>query len=311
MGTPAFALPSLEILDHSSHHLAAVVTRPDKPTGRGREVRFSPVKEWALRRSLTVLQPEGMKADHFLDEVRTISPDIIVTVAFGRLLTTTLLELPPLGAINLHASYLPAYRGAAPIHRAVIDGAAYSGVTVIDLTKDLDAGDIIVREKEEISPRDTAGTLHDRLAEKGAVLLLKALDVLAAGQAEKSGQDHHLATYAPPLTPEDERLDWNLSSLQLYNRIRGLNPWPGSYTTFNGKRLKVWRAAWPGEEEAHRGAAHPPGTVLEVGSEYLTIAAGKGILTLLDVQPSGKKCMDAGSFCCGYRIEPGCRLGEE
>ncbi len=310
MGTPSFALPSLASLYSSAHRLEAVVTRPDKPVGRGGKVRQSPVKLWAVRHGVDVNQPDKVNEQNFLTWLKNKAPDLIVTAAFGRILSREILQLPPLGAINLHASYLPYYRGAAPIHRAVMDGAPYSGVSIIKMTPELDAGDIIAREKEKITFRDTAGTLHDRLAQKGASLLVEAIGNLAGGKVRPVPQDESLATYAPPLEPEEEKLDWTLSAAELYNRIRGLNPWPGAYTCLNGKRLKVWWAELP-EEDDSKSDDYLPGTILTVGEDHLRVATGKGVLTLIEVQPAGKKRMNAGSFCCGYRLEPGCRFNEE
>ena len=307
MGTPAFALPSLDLLHLSPHTIVALVVPPDRPVGRGRKVRYAPTREWALQHGVVTAQPDKINDSTFVDWLEEINPDLIVTVAFGRLLPRVVLQLPALGCINLHASYLPAYRGSAPIHRAVIEGAAYSGVTIMHMAPELDAGDIIMQEKEPISILDTAGMLHDRLAERGAALLLKAIDALAEGNAVRVPQDHSLATYAPPLTADDERLDWNLGAAELYNRIRGLNPWPGAYTTCGDRRIKVWKAVHPEivDQNSETASCHKPGTILAVGEASLTIATGDGALTLLDLQPAGKKTMDAGSFCCGYRIEPG------
>ena len=310
MGTPAFALPSLDLLNQSPHRIGALVAPPDRPCGRGGKVRLAPTKQWALKHRVEVIQPEKTGESVFLAWLKEKQPDLIVTVAFGRLLNPAILQLPALGCINLHASYLPAYRGAAPIHRAVIEGAQYSGVSVIEMSPELDAGAIIMQEKEVISPFDTAGMLHDRLALRGASLLSKAIDALAMGKAKLKPQNHAQATYAPPLGPGDERLDWKNSATEIYNRIRGLNPWPGAYTGFEGRRLKVWRAALPKIAESGLDQ-QPPGTVIAVGRESLTVATGKGVLTLLELQPAGKKPMDAGSFCCGYRIEPGSRLDGE
>lgn len=311
MGTPVFALPSLEKIHGSPHRLEALVTRPDKPRGRGRKLRLVPAAEWARKNEVEVAQPSRMTDRSFLAWLEEKKPDLIVTVAFGRILPQEILELPPLGCINLHASYLPAYRGSAPIHRAVMEGAPHSGVSVIKLTPEFDAGDIIIQKKEVISLTDTAGTLHDRLAEKGAHLLLQSIDALAEGTAKPVHQDHGQATYAAPLEPGEEWLDWNLGPVELYNRIRGLNPWPGAYTTFEGRRIKVWRAAPPEEvETANRGES--PGMILEADENTLTVATGRGgALKLLELQPAGKRPMDAGSFCCGYRIEPGRRLNGE
>lgn len=307
MGTPEFALPSLDLLYLSSHLIAAVIVPPDKAGGRGQKLCYAPTKQWALKKGLDVIQPERINDLAFLERLRFLQPDLIVTAAFGRILKRELLSLPPLGCINLHASYLPAYRGAAPIHRAIIDGASYSGVSIIFMSSELDAGDIILQEKEPISDLDTAGMLHDRLALRGASLLLQAIDALADGTARAEPQDHAAATYAPPLAPAEERIDWKMGARDIYNRIRGLSPWPGAYTTFAGKRIKIWKAALPGPESSEK-PAQKPGTILAVGDNALTVAAGRGILTLLDLQPAGKKVMDAGSFCCGYRIRPGFSL---
>ncbi len=304
MGTPAFALPSLDSLFLSNHNLLALVVPPDRPCGRGGKVRSSPVKEWALKNTKELKQPEKVSEVSFLSWVKEKAPDLIVTAAFGKILPSDLLEMPSLGCINLHASYLPYYRGSAPIHRAVIEGAEYSGVSIIKMSSELDAGDIILQEKEGISPFDTAGMLHDRLALRGASLLIKAVDALAAGNAAAKPQDHSKATYAPPLRREDEHLDWNCAAVEIYNRIRGLNPWPGAYTIFEDKRLKVWRAVRPEPGQGNH-CREKPGTIMAVGEDSLTVATADVPLNVLEIQPAGKKHMDAGSFCCGYRIQPG------
>lgn len=310
MGTPAFALPTLDLLNSSPHNIAAIVTQPDRLSGRGQVLSYSAVKKWAVSNSIETYQPEKLSKDDFLCWLDHLKPDLIVTVAFGRLLPSLLLETPPFGCINLHASYLPAYRGAAPIHRAVIEGAEYSGVSIIDLTEELDGGDVYFQEKMAIKPDDTAGLLHDRLAASGAALLLKTINALADGSAVKTPQDRTHVTYAPPLSPVDEVLDWNLSASELHNRIRGLNPWPGAYTTFRSKRVKVWKSMLSDADD-QKNYHGTPGTVLSVEKGTLEIATGKGSLFLVDLQPAGKKPMQATSFCCGYRIEPGDRLGVE
>ncbi len=311
MGTPVFAIPSLEAVYRSRHRLDGVVTRPDKPKGRGRRLQLAPVAEWARRHEVELAQPDRVSDRSFQAWLKEKAPDLIITVAYGGILPREILGLPSLGCINLHASYLPAYRGAAPIHRAVIEGASFSGVSVIKMTGELDAGDIIMQEKEPLSLSDTAGTLHDRLAEKGARLLVRALDALADETVEPVPQDHDRATYAPPLQSGEERLDWSLGPVELYNRIRGLNPWPGAYTAYEGRRIKVWWAKYPGEQ-AYKSSKEQPGTVIEADENSLVVATGHGgALKLIEVQPAGKRPMDAGSFCCGYRIEPGRRLNGE
>ncbi|MDY6825687.1 MAG: methionyl-tRNA formyltransferase [Bacillota bacterium] len=310
MGTPDFALPSLNLLNLSPHSLLAVVTAPDRPAGRGRKLFPSPVKKWAQKNEIALYQPEKMGDSDFYTRLKQLSPDLIITVAYGKLLSQRILSLPSLGCINLHASNLPAYRGAAPIHRAVMDGAPCSGVSVIEMTDELDAGDIIMQEEETISLYDTAGMLHDRLAVRGASLLVRAVQSIAEGRVHKWSQDHARASYARPLTEDDEVIDWNRSPGELYNQIRGLNPIPGAHTFFKGKRLKVLRAAYPDTEKVAE-ATVSPGTVIAVGEKSLTVATGKGVIALLDLQPAGKKPMNAASFCCGYRIEPGDCLGGE
>jgi methionyl-tRNA formyltransferase len=310
MGTPAFALPALDLIHSSAHGIAAIVTQPDRLSGRGQVLSYSAVKKWAINNRIETSQPEKLSKDLFLNWLNDLKPDLIVTVAFGRILSRQLLENPPLGCINLHASYLPAYRGAAPIHRAVIEGAEFSGVSIIDLTEELDGGDVYMQEKVIIGPDDTAGILHDRLAVRGASLLLKTINALADGSAVKTPQISALATFAPPLSPVDEVLDWNLSAVELHNRIRGLSPWPGAYTTFRGKRVKIWSSSLFTATDRSSPQVIP-GTILGVEKGLLEIATGQGSLFLISLQPAGKNQMQADSFCCGYRIEPGDRLGDE
>ena len=310
MGTPAFALPALDLLHSSVHEIAAIVTQPDRLSGRGQSMRHSPVKQCAVSNRIETCQPEKLGEDVFLSWLDNLKPDLIVTVAFGRMLSNRLLKTPPLGCINLHASYLPAYRGAAPIHRAVIDGADYSGVSIIELTQEMDGGAVYLQKKVAIGPEDTAGMLHDRLSVSGAELLLETVKALSEGAAVKTPQDPALVTYAPPLSPADERLDWKLSASELHNRVRGLNPWPGAYTTFRGKRVKVWKSILLKDDDQNMDPV-VPGTILSVDEGSLKVATGKGSLILTDLQPAGKKTMLAAAFCCGYRIEPGDRLGDE
>lgn len=309
MGTPLFALPSLEVLHGSEHKLAAVVTRPDRPRGRGRQVTYSPVKAWALERGVAVEQPSRLKEPAFFNRLKEIEPDLIITVAFGRILPPGLLDYPPRGCINLHASLLPAYRGAAPIQRAIMAGETETGVTIIKMTQELDAGDILLQQREPVGLEDTAGSLHDRLAAKGALLLLQAVDRLSRGDLASVPQDPDRVSHAPPLRPEEEKLDWHSGTLSLHNWIRGMNPWPGAYTTFGSKRLKIWSAS-PLYRSPEDPAGEPsPGTVLSVNSQSITVAAADGALHLLEVQPEGKRRMSAGSFAAGYRLTAGARLG--
>lgn len=309
MGTPAFALPSLEALQESPYRVKAVVTPPDRPRGRGMKVTFAPVKKFALRAGLPVLQPPSLKEPGFWRELEALEPDLIVTVAYGKILPPALLEFPPLGAINLHASRLPAYRGAAPINRAIMEGATITGVTVIRMIDRLDAGDIIARVSEPILIDDTAGSLHDRLAQKGSRLLLEAVEALATGSAHFKPQDPAAASYAPPLRREEERINWDLKNWELYNHIRGLSPYPGAYTYYQGGRLKILAATLPVGETGGNGEPDRPGEVVEVAGEMIRVATARGTLQLVQVQPAGRSPMGAGDFSRGYRVEPGARFG--
>jgi methionyl-tRNA formyltransferase len=309
MGTPAFALPALELLHRSAHKISAVVTQPDRISGRGQIINYSAVKKWTLSNVMEIYQPEKLSEESFIAWLGKMQPDLIVTVAFGRLLNSCLLQTPPLGCINLHASYLPAYRGAAPIHRAIMEGSHFSGVSIIDLTEELDGGDIYDQKQEPIYPDDTAGLLHDRLAVSGASLLLKTVNALADGSAVKKPQDPALVSYAPPLVPLDEIIDWNLKAEEIHNRIRGLNPWPGAYTTFRGRRLKIWKSKLA-EASRQDERVVATGTVYRVNVGSIDVVTGEGLLTLVDLQPAGKKTMDASAFCCGYQLKPGDRLGD-
>ncbi len=304
MGTPEFALPSLEALYESPFRIKAVVTSPDRPRGRGLKVQFSPVKKFALRAGIEVLQPNTLKDSEFRQKLEIFNPDLIVTVAYGKILPPVLLELPSLGGINLHASRLPFFRGAAPINRAIMEGATVTGVTVIRMTDRLDAGDMVMQALEPILIDDTAGSLHDRLALTGSHLLLQAVEALATGSAVFKTQDPLLVSYAPPLKPEEERINWNLNNLAIYNQIRGLSPFPGAYTVFKGKRLKVLTAA-PPEPDDPGGL---PGEILQVSGEEITVATAAGSLRLLKVQPEGRSLMAAGAFGRGYHVRPGTRF---
>jgi methionyl-tRNA formyltransferase len=304
-GTPDFALPSLRSLLASHHQVVGVVTQPDKPKGRQRRFSASPVKELAVSEGLEVQQPASLKDEEFLSWLRQRSPDALVVVAFGKILPPVVLELPPYGCINLHASLLPRYRGAAPIHRALIAGEKETGVTTMFMVPELDAGDVILQQKVAIGPRETAGELHERLAVLGAELLVETLDLLEQGKAPRFPQDETLATYAPPLGPEDERIVWSDPAEAVFNRVRGLNPWPGAYSVWRGKRLKIW---WVEPKEKATIPDPRPGRIVAVDSDGIEVTCGGGqAVVLKQVQPEGKNPMAVSEFIRGYRP----RLGEE
>lgn len=304
-GTPAFALPSLRALLSSRHEVRGVVTQPDRPKGRERRLTPPPVKDLALSCGLPLWQPTSLLEAEFLSWLEGQRPDALVVVAYGKILPTRILELPRFGCINLHASLLPRYRGAAPIHWAVINGEAETGVTTMFMAPRLDAGDIILQERVAIGPRETTGQLHDRLADLGASLLVATLDLLEEGKAPRRPQEEALATYAPPLRPEDEKIDWRWSAAAVFNRVRGLNPWPGAYAVWQGRRLKIW---WV-EPVPGPAGEFAPGEVVACSAEGITVACGDGqAVVIKELQPEGKGLMAAAAFLRGYRLTPGARF---
>ncbi|MFZ5626725.1 MAG: methionyl-tRNA formyltransferase [Bacillota bacterium] len=303
MGTPDFAVPSLLALDQPGWQVVGVVTQPDRPRGRGQKVSFSPVKEAALSRGWPVFQPLKVKDENFLAELEELRPDAIVVVAYGQILPEKILQLPPLGCINVHASLLPRYRGAAPIHWAIINGEQETGITTMYMSRELDAGDMILKAKVPITDTDTFGTLHDRLATLGAELLVRTLIQIEQGQAPREPQDHSRATYAPMLNRETERINWGAGGQQIVNLIRGLNPWPGAYTLWEGNPLKIWQARFePGTPLAD------PGTVVELRAEGPVVAAGDGHLVLTQLQPAGSRAMTGADFLRGRKLQAGTKL---
>lgn len=306
MGTPDFAVPSLKALAHAGYTVAAVVTRPDRPKGRGGKVSPPPLKECALSLGLPVHQPERLKDPSFLGRMSELSPDAVVVVAYGKILPREILSLPGLGCINVHASLLPGYRGSAPIHRAVINGESETGVTTMYMEEGLDTGDIIQQKRVAIGEDDTAGVVHDRLSVLGASLLTETLALIAKGGAPRVPQDGSLATYAPPLTAEDEIIRWNATARSINDRVRGLNPWPGARTYLGERLVKVWRVrAAGGCKPAGR-----PGTVLAFQEDGIRVQAGEGQIIITELQAEGSKRMSAAEFLRGAKqIRYGDTLG--
>jgi len=301
MGTPDFAVPCLERLVTDGHEIAVVVTQPDRPKGRGRILTPSPVKEYAQNQKLPLLQPEKIKNPDFMERIAVLQPDVIVVVAFGQFLPRGLLDVPPLGCINVHASLLPKYRGAAPIHWAVMNGEAVTGVTTMYMDNGMDTGDIIMKLETPIAPEENTGRVHDRLSLLGAELLAQTLSLAAQNKAPRTPQNAQDATYAPLLTREMEAIDWQRSAIDIHNQVRGLNPWPGAYCLYNDRILKIWRTSIQDE----KGMFENPGRIIAVGRDCLLVATGNGILRLEEVQPQNKRRMGAGIFSTGYRVEAG------
>ncbi len=306
MGTPDFAVPSLEALLRGPDELVAVVTQPDRAAGRGKKPRLSPVKTVAVEAGVPVLQPERLRGEvgtGFRAELKRIAPDLIVVAAFGQILPKEVLNLPPRGCINVHASLLPRWRGASPIQWALAAGDETSGVSIMTMDEGLDTGPVILRRSTPVRKDETAGTLHDRLSHLGAEALVEALDMIRQGKAKAEMQDDEEATYAPMLSREDGRLDFKREANELERRVRAFQPWPGSFFRVGDKLVKVHRATVvrSGRVDAE------PGTVLAAGSQGIDIACSSGALRLIEVQPEGKRRMDAAAYLAGHAsdIAPG------
>ncbi|MDR3271571.1 MAG: methionyl-tRNA formyltransferase [Peptococcaceae bacterium] len=310
MGTPDFAVTSLRALAQAGREIVGVFTQPDRQAGRGKRLQPSAVKTAALELGLPVYQPEKIKTAESSDLLRSLHPDCLIVVAYGQILSPEILALPPRGCINVHASLLPAYRGAAPIHWAVMHGQAMSGVTTMLMDEGLDTGDILLQRACPIGPQTTSGELHDRLAEEGAQLLVETLAQWEQGSLRSIAQQGE-SSYAPRLGREDERLDWRQCAGDVHNRIRGLNPWPGAYTTWRNDLVKVWRSQTvaPISFKEVPGAAQP-GQIIRLSEEGLLVQTGQGQIILRELQPTGKRRMSAQEFWRGRRIQPGELLGE-
>ena len=311
MGTPEIAACVLKsIIDSGKHEITAVVTQPDKPKGRGHEMDAPPVKKLALEHGLTVLQPEKAGTPEFIETIRALEPDVIAVAAYGKILKPALLEIPKYGCINVHASLLPKYRGASPIQWAVINGEEKSGVTIMHMAEGLDTGDMIMKEEVTLDKKETAGSLHDKLAAVGGPLLLKALDALAAGTAQRIRQNEEEATYVTTLDKSFGKIDFNNPAEKIERLIRGLNPWPTAYTKINDKLLKIWDAdALPGNLIPKDMAKAEKGTVIRAEGDELLVLSANSILKINELQLEGKKRMSTADFLRGFKIERGTILG--
>lgn len=304
MGTPDFSVGTLKALAAAGHEIAGVVSQPDKPKGRGKNLQPTPVKEAAMELGLPVYQPKKVRDPEFLEVLKELNPEMIVVVAFGQLIPKSILELAPYGCINVHASLLPKYRGAAPIQWAVIDGEPETGVTIMRMDEGLDTGDMISKVTVPVSADETGGSLFDKLSEAGAKLLVETLPSLEAGTAvfEKQPEESPTA-YAGMIKKSMGDLDWNRPAEELERLIRGLNPWPSAYTKLDGKTLKIWKAQVLEEKEEEE--KQMPGTILSTDQQEFKVKTGKGILKITELQLEGKKRMDTSSFLRGYHLEGG------
>lgn len=302
MGTPDFAVGSLQALCESGkHEILAVVTQPDRPKGRGNKLLQTPVKEYALAQGLTVYQPQKVKTPEFVELLHELQPELIVVAAFGQFLSKEILELPKYGCINVHASLLPKYRGAAPIQYAIIKGEKESGVTIMQMDIGMDTGAMLDKVVVPIEENTTMGELHDALREQGAALLLQVVDKIAAGTAVAEPQDNEQATYATLLDRSMEHIDWSKTAQEVHNLIRGFNPAPSTFTKLpNGKSLKIW-----GSKMTDKNSAAAAGTVIATGKHSFFVACGEGVLEITEVQPESKKRMPAQVFLNGRGVQEG------
>ena len=307
MGTPDFAVGTLEALIEAGHEVIGVVTQPDKPKGRGKTLMPTPVKEVALKHQIPVYQPKKVREEEFTETLRKLAPDVIVVAAFGQIITKEILEIPRFGCINVHASLLPAYRGAAPIQWAVINGEKESGVTIMQMDEGLDTGDMIDKVVVPLAQDETGGSLFDKLSQAGARLCVKVLKDLEEGKAVREKQPEESTTaYASMISKKMGEVNWNESAKSIEQLIRGLNPWPSAYTKLQGKTLKLWKA----EAQKENVPEGVPGEVVKVERDTFCIQTGDGILKIEEVQLEGKKRMRADAFLRGYQIGEGTVLGK-
>ncbi len=303
MGTPDFAVPALEALYKSKHNIAGVFSQPDKPVGRKQVLTPPPVKAFAVQNGLSVYQPNSLKNDDSYELIKKLNPDIIIVAAYGKILPKNILDFPEYGCVNIHASLLPKYRGAAPIQWAVINGDKKTGITIMKMAEGLDTGDMILVDKTEIGENETSAELFDRLAEQGAVSLLKALDTLENGSVEFTSQDDALSTYAVKITKALSPIDWSKSASEVHNLVRGLQTWPCASTIIDGKEFKIHKTV------LSLKTGNKPGEIVDKG--VLTVCCGDGCcVDVLEIQPQGKKKMDIKSFFAGNKLELGTVIGE-
>ncbi|HHD11053.1 MAG TPA: methionyl-tRNA formyltransferase [Deltaproteobacteria bacterium] len=300
MGSPEFAVPSLKALCEEGFHIKAVITQPAKPKGRGRKIMPTPVCEFARSKGIEVREPERLKDPEFVEYLRSLKPDLIVVVAYGKILPKEVLSIPRLGCINLHASLLPRWRGAAPVQRSLIAGDTVTGVTIMLMDEGMDTGPILLKKEVPIEKTERAGELAQRLSRIGAELLVESIGLYVSGRLKPTPQDDRLATYAPLIKKEEGRIDWHKPAVEIENLVRGLHPWPCAYTYLDGKLIKIHRASATEEESGLQ-----PGRVVKSSKDGIYVSTGRGLLLIEELQPEGKKPMKAEQFARGYRIDEG------
>ena len=315
MGTPDFPVGALQALIEAGHQVAAVVTQPDKPKGRGKEMQMTPVKSCALRNDIPVFQPVKVRTPEAVEMLRGYEADVFVVAAFGQILSEEILTLPRYGCINIHASLLPKYRGSAPIQRVILNGEKETGVTIMQMDKGIDTGDMLMQSVVPIAEKETGDSLHDKLADEGAKLIVEALRKLEAGELVPRKQNDEESCYAKMLDKSMGKIDWKQSAVQIERLVRGLNSWPSAYTSFRGKTLKIWESdvADIQEQKAvlHKSGETLPGTVTAVEKDAFYVQTGEGILKVTQVQLEGKKRMEVRAFLLGCQMSVGELLGND
>ena len=304
MGTPDFSVETLKQILAAGHEVSLVVTQPDRPRGRGKKPSFSPVKEYAMEQNIPCFQPEKIRDESCMEILQKEQADIFVVVAFGQILPQRILDIPKYGCMNVHASLLPKYRGAAPIQWSVINGDAETGVTTMRMDAGMDTGDILLQERIAIAPDETGGSLFDKLAVAGGALCVKTLAQIADGTIESIPQDHEAATYTRMISKQDGEIDFTLPAERIECLIRGMNPWPSAFTRIGNKMLKIWEADVIAQNDAHQ-----PGEIFDVTKDAFCVAAGDGALKILSLQLEGKKRMNTADFLRGYTLANGDCLG--
>lgn len=300
MGTPEIAVPCLKKLIDEKHDISCVVTQPDKPKGRGKKLAMPPVKELAVENEINVLQPSRARDSEFIDQIKELSPDLIVVVAFGQILPKEILDIPKYGCVNVHVSLLPKYRGAAPINWVIINGEEKTGVSTMYMDEGLDTGDIILQSEIELDDSITAGELHDKIMYRGADLLKETVDLIEKGEAPRTKQEDSESSYAPIMGKSLGKIDFSKPANEIHNLVRGVNPWPSSYTTYEGDTMKVWKTEVTGESSKSE-----PGTIVDVNKEGISVCTKDKVILLKEIQMPNKKRVLVGEYIKGNTIKTG------
>lgn len=304
MGTPEFAVPCLQKIIDEGHEVLAVVTQPDKPKGRGKKLAMPPVKELALKYDIPVHQPLKAREESFVDTLKEMNPELIVVVAFGQILPKSILDIPKYGCVNVHASLLPRYRGAAPLNWVIINGEEKTGVTTMYMDEGLDTGDMILKSEIPLDDEITAGELHDKMMIDGAKVLKETIDLIEKGEAPREKQSNENTCYSPIMNKSLGNIDWNKSAIDIHNLVRGINPWPSAYTTYEGQTMKIWKT-----KVIDKNSDKDPGTIISVDKEGINVSTSEGIVQIKEIQMAGKKRMEVPEYIKGNNINTDIILG--